>query len=26
LLLINGIQHLLPEKVEPELPEIGDSE
>jgi hypothetical protein len=26
LLLINGIQHILPEPVEPELPEIGDSE
>jgi hypothetical protein len=26
LLLINGIQHIIPEKVEPQLPEIGDSE
>jgi hypothetical protein len=25
LLLENGVQHLLPAKVEPELPEIGDS-
>jgi hypothetical protein len=26
LLLVNGIQHIMPVKVDPELPEIGDSE
>jgi hypothetical protein len=26
LLLINGIQHILPAEVDPVLPELGDSE